>query len=185
MEQINVIILAGGKSSRMGEDKGLMTLFGKPMIGYVIDRARELTSDILIVSNNEDYQRFGLQVVKDEIPDKGPLGGIYSGLKASKSTMNIILSCDVPYIKTGLLKYLLYQSEGYDVTVPIHEERIHPLIGIYSKNILPSIERNIITGKLKVTDAFKGLKLNVVEANEFDEIEFKNLNSKQDIIPPQ
>lgn len=181
MDQLSIIILAGGKSSRMGEDKGLMSLFGKPMISYVIDRARELTSNIIIVSNNPDYNKFELPVIEDIHPNKGPLGGIYSGLKASKSNINIILSCDIPYIKSGLIKYLLYQSEGYDVTVPLHDERVHPLIGVYTKDCLPVIERNITLGKLKVTDSFKGLNINIIEANEFDEIEFKNLNSKQDI----
>ena len=183
MESLNVIILAGGKSSRMGEDKGLMSLFGKPMIGYVIDTVHELTDHITIVSNNDQYNQFGLDVIKDEIPDKGPLGGIYTGLQHSKFDQNIILSCDIPYIKIGLLKYLLQQSKGYDITIPIHKEQIHPLIGIYQKSCLNNIKKNLISGNLKVTDSFSGLKLNIVETDEFDEIAFKNLNSKQDINP--
>ncbi|MCB9224195.1 MAG: molybdenum cofactor guanylyltransferase [Crocinitomicaceae bacterium] len=183
MEDLTVIILAGGKSSRMGEDKGLMTLFGKPMVEYVIDNAKEVSEDIIIVSNNNNYKKFGFPVIKDKFPDKGPLGGIYTGLLNSNSETNIILSCDIPYIKSGLIKFLFYQSDGYDITIPIHQERIHPLIGIYKKNCVKTFEKNLQIGQLKVTKAFGDLITNIVEADEFDEIEFKNLNSKLDIPP--
>jgi molybdopterin-guanine dinucleotide biosynthesis protein A len=183
MEGIGVIILAGGKSSRMGEDKGLMTLFGKPMITYVIDAVKEVSTNITIITNNKKYAIFGYPLVKDVIPEKGPLGGIYSGLKASPYEYNIVLSCDIPYIKPALLKYLLLQSEEFDITIAKHLDRFHPLIGIYSKNCLPVISSNLVKGKLKLTALFDELDTNVIETDEFDEIGFRNLNTKQDIHP--
>lgn len=183
MEQSGIIILAGGKSSRMGEDKGLMPLFGRAMISYVIDKALEVSPNIVIVSDNPNYKKFDFPVVKDVYKEKGPLGGIYSGLINSEREKNLVLSCDIPYVKSGLLKYLLYQAEGYDITIPIHKERIHPLIGIYSKHCASHFKRCIELDKLKITNAFEPFETNYVEADEFDDIEFKNLNSKKDIIP--
>lgn len=183
MEPLGIIILAGGKSSRMGEDKGLMTLFGRAMIGYVLDKALELSPDIIIVSDNPNYAQLGFEVVKDKYKAKGPLAGIFSGLSSSPHDRNLVLSCDIPYVKIGLLKYILYQSEGYDITVPKHKDRIHPLMGVYYKSCVVEFQKRIEQDKLKITDAFEALNVNIVEADEFDDVEFKNLNSKKDIVP--
>lgn len=183
MELPGIIILAGGKSTRMGEDKGLMPLFGKSMISYVLDRALEINSEIIIVSDNANYKKFGYPVVKDVFKEKGPLAGMYSGLINSNIEKNIVLSCDIPYIRSGLLKYLFYQSEGFDITIPVHKERIHPLIGIYSKKCADHFKKCIELDKLKITNAFEPFNTNMVDVDEFDDIAFKNLNSKKDIIP--
>lgn len=183
MEDLSVIILAGGKSSRMGEDKGLMSLFGRPMIGYILDRAKELSNNIIIVAENSNYKQFeGVRLVKDIYKDHGPLGGIYTGLTKSETKKNLVLSCDVPYVRAGLLKFMLYQQEGFDATIPSHDGRIHPLIGVYNQSCLEILEKRLRSGQLKITDAFTELNVNIVDANEFDAVEFKNLNSKRDII---
>ena len=96
------IILAGGKSSRMGSDKGLVLLNGKPMISYIIEILKKMQIPIIIISNNENYKQFGLPVFADIIKEKGPLGGIYTGLKNSKTESNIIVSCDVPFYQIEL-----------------------------------------------------------------------------------
>ncbi len=83
--QATGIILAGGKSSRMGEDKGLVLLNGKPMIQYVIEALKGVVSDIIIISNNASYNKFGIPVYPDIIKDKGPVGGIFTGLHHSKT----------------------------------------------------------------------------------------------------
>ena len=167
----------------MGEDKGLMSIFGRAMISYVLDKASQISEDIIIVSDNPNYKKFGHEVVKDKFKEKGPLAGIYSGLINSKQEKNLVLSCDIPYIKAGLLKYLIYQSDGFDITVPVHKERLHPLIGVYSKSCEEKFKRFIELDQLKISMAFDHFNTNIVETEEFDDIEFKNLNSKKDIIP--
>ena len=105
--QATGIILAGGKSSRMGEDKGLVLLNGKPMIQYVIEALKEVVSDIIIISNNASYNKFRIPVYADLIKDKGPVGGIYTGLYHSTTELNFCISCDVPMISSDFILWLL------------------------------------------------------------------------------
>jgi molybdopterin-guanine dinucleotide biosynthesis protein A len=181
MVDFSVSILAGGKSSRMGEDKGLMSLFGKPMIQYVIDEARTLNRPIQIISNNSNYNKFDLPVFKDNFEEKGPLSGIYSALLNSDKKYNLIICCDVPYAKAALFKYILSKCEGYEVTLPSKDNRIHPLIGVYQKSLLPHFENEIRNSRLKVLDAVQDLNGQIVDAGNFEKINFKNLNSKSDL----
>ena len=175
------IILAGGKSSRMNQDKGLMLLDGKPMIQYVIDVLKSVVEEIIIISNNQEYEQFGYPVYFDLIKDKGPLAGIYTGLYYSQAETNIVLSCDVPYVNKELISFLLLEHQNHQITIPIKEERTHQLIGIFSKscevNLLQSLEKE----ELKLMDAFKNLNLNIVDANHFNTEFFRNLNTPNDL----
>ena len=105
--RITGVILAGGKSSRMGTDKGLLELNGKPLIQYAIDTLKSIGLEIIIISNNSDYEQFGFPVYPDIIPDKGPIGGVYTALSYSSTEKNLIVSCDTPFLSKKLLNYLI------------------------------------------------------------------------------
>ena len=94
-------ILCGGQSRRMGEDKALVSLHGKPMIQYVIDVAEKIAKTVCLIGNNADYQDFGLPVIPDLLLDQGPMGGIYTALKYAQSDRILILSCDIPLISAN------------------------------------------------------------------------------------
>ena len=179
--KIGIIILAGGKSSRMGEDKGLMLLHEKPMIKHVIEVAKQITANITIITSNNSYNQFGYPISSDKHTNKGPLAGIYSGLINSLNDYNLILSCDIPYIKKDLLEHIIDQSENSDISMPIHLGRIHPLIGVYRKSCISHFKKQIEDGQLKLTEAIKGLNVNIIETEKFEDILFKNVNSKNDI----
>ncbi len=179
--EVTAIILAGGKSTRMGEDKGLMKLDGKLMIQYVIDVLKQITNQIIIISNNLEYEQLGYPVFADEIKGKGPLAGIYTGLLNSKTSLNLVLSCDVPYIKTELLEFLIEKSQGYDVTIPEKDGQTHQLIGVFDKSCEEGFKSAIDNNCLKLISAYESLNLNVVDANQFDEKLFRNINTKNDI----
>ena len=100
---ITGIVLAGGKSSRMGLDKGLINMNNQTFIEAIINAMRPLVGDIIIVSNNSDYDQFGYLRINDLIKDSGPMAGLYSGLYFSQSDYNLVLSCDIPFIKTDVL----------------------------------------------------------------------------------
>jgi molybdenum cofactor guanylyltransferase len=175
------IILAGGKSSRMNQDKGLMLLNGKPMIKHVIGALKANVDEIIIVSNNSEYEQFGYPVYSDLIKDKGPLAGIYTGLYNSQSETNFLLSCDVPYVNKELISFLLLEHQNHQITIPIKEERTHQLIGVFSKSCEINFHLSLEKGELKLLDAFKNLNLNIVESNHFDSHNFKNINSPNDL----
>jgi len=178
---IGIIILAGGKSSRMGQDKGLMQLNGKAMIQHVIDVSKKISDNILISANSNDYSWFGIPVFKDRYPDNGPLGGIYTGLKNSAFDYNLVLSCDIPFLHEGVLEFLLDCCTGYDCTIAKSEGKIHPLVGVYRKTCLPVLKKNVEAKKLKVSDIFTELKTRELEMDDFLPENFRNINRPEDL----
>ena len=151
--ECNAIILAGGKSSRMGTDKGLITIGEKSMIEYILNElAASEIKDIIIVSNNLEYKKFGLPVYPDIIKDKGPLGGIYTGLIKSSRLRNVVLSCDIPLISSKVINHLIDNSADFPVLVSKYEDKIHPLIGIWDASLIPSIGENLIKDRLRLKD---------------------------------
>lgn len=181
MNQHTAIILAGGRSSRMGEDKGLMVYYGKPMIQHVIDAILPLTNRIIISANSEAYKQFNYPVFSDKINDKGPLGGIITALVHSQSEINWMLSCDSPLISTEMLRKLVDQLGDYDAVVPQIGEQIHPLIAVYRKSILNRLEEHVALNRLKMIDVLNPLNVNYYSIDSVDQLNFKNLNSKEDL----
>ena len=134
---ITGIILAGGKSSRMGSDKGFLMLNSKAFVQYSIDALKPLVSEIIIVSDNPNYDNFGLKRVNDIIKEAGPVSGICSGLEASKSDYNLILSCDIPLITTAVLKKLIDAKDDTSEIIQIETNgKTIPLIALYKKDVI-------------------------------------------------
>lgn len=180
---VNGYILAGGKSSRMGTDKGLMMLNGKATVQHVIEQMQPAVDKVIIVSNNPDYKKFGLEVIGDLIKDIGPAGGIYSALSHANSNYVFIMSCDMPFINSGAIKLLIEKSNQLQITLPEYENRIEPLFGVYSKECLPQLEKLIHQGTIKLQDLvsqFELLKVNVDNNELFHESFFMNINTKED-----
>ena len=180
------IVLAGGASSRMGKDKGLCDFNGKPLVSYAIDILKPLCDNIIISSNNiNDYQRFGLPVYEDVHKNIGPLGGIYTCLKKSSTIANLVVSCDTPFLISGVLKYVLENSVNYDVVAPKHGKSFYePLAAFYSKQIVNLIEESILSRDYKLINLFDKIRflgLNVGGLEGYNEHTFKNLNSPEDL----
>ena len=184
--EVTGIILAGGKSSRMGTEKGLQELCGKPLIHYAIDVLQSVGSTIIISSSSDVYQEFGFQVVADEFPGIGPMGGIYSALKQSRTELNLVLSCDLPFVPTELLTFILSQAPGFEVAVPWQgAQHYEPLCGFYRLSVLNSIHSFIQRGNYKLPDLFEEIRLNRLVINKelpfFLDHLFLNVNSKHDL----
>lgn len=178
---VGAIILAGGKSSRMGSDKGLLLLEKKPLVAHVIETLRKLTPDIILVSNQEEYKDFGIPVYEDLIKDAGPLAGIYTGLTYAKNHKNIVLSCDVPLVSVELLSFLIENSINYDVTIPFNNNKTHQIIGVYDKSCVKVFKQELDNNQRKMKVALEKVKLNVVDANQFDAKEFTNVNTPAEL----
>ena len=131
---ITGIILAGGKSSRMGEDKGFLKLNGKTFMSSIISALNPIVGEIIIVSNNSEYDVFNLKRVADSMEDSGPLAGLYSGLLHSETENNIVLSCDVPLISSSVLKKLLEGAPSETEVIQFESEgKTMPLVAMYKK----------------------------------------------------
>ena len=179
MEPITGIILAGGKSSRMGTDKGLMRLDDKPMIQHILDPLTKICQRILIVTGNPTYGMFGAELVSDEEPDYGPVMGILSGLKQSSTERNLILSCDAPFVTFELLEELVLNSNKAEVVVAHSKIGIHPLIAGYKRSVIPVFEDAVKEGEHRLKTVLK--RLNVCELRVQDEELLKNLNIQADV----
>lgn len=144
--KITAILLAGGKSSRMGTDKGIVEVNGVKMIESIILAVKPVVNEIIIIANNDHYDYLGYSVYNDLIKESGPLAGIYTGLFYSNTETNLVISCDVPFVNEGLLSYIVDNAGQCEVAVPVHNGKTEPLCAVYSKKCLDSF-KNLITNK--------------------------------------
>jgi molybdopterin-guanine dinucleotide biosynthesis protein A len=179
---ITGIVLAGGKSSRMGSDKGLLTINNKTFVELVIDAMKPLVNKIIIVSNNAEHDQFGYRRVDDSIKDSGPLAGLYSGLKHSETEFNLVLSCDIPMIKTEILKKLVDTDlENYEVVQIESNTKTMPLIAMYKKQCMHKCLELLQQGERRLRVAVNQLKTKTIIIDaEFDQF-VKNVNTKEDL----
>lgn len=181
MKEITGIILAGGKSLRMGSDKGMMLLKGKKFIEYIIEAIRPVTNRIIIIANNENYNYLGYPIYKDIIKDCGPMGGIYTGLTYSETEKNLVVSCDIPFISEELLNYIIRNGDDCEIAIPEHDGKIEPLCALYSKNCTTKFKGLIEKNKFKMKEAidyFKVKKLPLSKEQSFYSEElFFNINT--------
>ncbi|MCD6232686.1 molybdenum cofactor guanylyltransferase [Candidatus Aerophobetes bacterium] len=154
------IILAGGKGRRIGGNKAFLKIGNKPLIELVIERLKTIfDNNIIIVTNNPyKFSSLGIKIIKDVVHNKGPLGGIYTGLLFSKSKYNFICACDMPFLNLSLLRFIISQIEDNDVIVPLVGNFAQPLHSIYSKKCLGAIRRKIENRELKITRFFSEVK---------------------------
>lgn len=180
------IILAGGKSSRMGKDKGLVLINERPLVDYAVDVLLELTDDLIISTGNPYYGYLGFPLVEDEFREIGPMGGIYSALKHSSSMVNLVIPCDMPLIHPDLFRFLFTHLEDHWVVLPSSDgKHPEPMCGIYRKEILPVMIEFISKGNYKLPDLFKEIPYKMVPITGkqafFSEWIFMNINSLEDL----
>jgi len=179
--------MAGGKSSRMGTDKSFITLSGKPMVEHVLEKVRDLADELIIISNKPNqYKHLALPTYPDLIPEKGPLGGLYTALYRSSKPHVLIVACDMPWLNRRLLNYMISIRMQADVIVPRWTDHPEPLHAIYSKDCLPAIKSRLIGGELKMVSFYDDTKVHYVQRNEIahfdpDGRSFANVNTPKDL----
>lgn len=149
-KNITAVLLAGGKSSRMGTDKGILEINGIKMIESIILAVKPIVDEIIIIANNDHYDYLGYAVHKDLIKEAGPLAGIYTGLSYSNTEKNLVISCDIPFVNSGLLSYIIDNAGNCEVAVPVHNGVTEPLCAIYSKKCVNTFKKLILDNELKM-----------------------------------
>ncbi len=182
---VSGIILSGGKSTRMGRDKGLIKLNGKPMIQHVIDHIEPICDQLLISANDKSYKDFGFPVYHDEIDEIGPAGGILSCFKHSKHEKNIIISCDLPFASTQFIRKLLDLSGDYEITLPMSGTHYQPLCAVYSRQVYPVFEKTVNKGIFSLKSIIKSFRIQVIKPEDIQGYdlsrELRNINSPDDL----
>lgn len=180
--KITAIILAGGKSQRMGTDKGLLDLNGKTFIQHICDALQPIVGvDILIVSSNKEYDTLGFSRVEDIIENKGPVGGLYTGLKESKTKINLVLSVDVPLVTTALLEWLVNRhDETFMLTQIRNGDKISPLIGVYDRSMRIVFGEHLAGNQLKLRKVIEDVKHQTIEVPEKWSNQMQNINTQEE-----
>lgn len=181
-KDITGIILAGGKSSRMGKDKGFLKLNRKSFVEYSIEAMKPLVSQMMIVSNNADYDAFKLKRVEDVIKNSGPLAGIYSGLSHSKTDYNLVLSCDIPFIKTSILEMLINAQDGdADIVQILSDGKPMPLIALYKKRCETIFYKLLQNDERRLHVALNLCKVKNIELNPECVLFTTNINTPEEL----
>ena len=181
------VILAGGQSRRMGFNKALMDVNGRPIISLLIDQVSQVTNRILISSNDSSSYRFlNFPVVADRFAGCGPLAGLHAAMRRNDSSLFIVLACDLPNLQTPLLKSLVSLAEGFDAAIPRTRDGVaHPLCAAYQRTCLPSIEQALERGSHKFIEIFLDSALAVrwigPDEGVYKRSELANINTPEDL----
>jgi len=191
-EHVSGVLLAGGKSKRMGQDKKFIEYRGRSLLDIALERLRNVANEVVLVTAEpEDLGVDNVISAHDISPGMGPLMGIYSGLSNITNQSAIVNPVDTPNVTEELLQYMIQISSGFDVLMPRWENKLEPLIAVYSKNVLPVIKRFIEEGVKPaphlLADKGSGLKVRILEESEILEFGepdrlFQNINSPKDLL---
>ena len=186
---LTIAIQAGGKSSRMGQDKALMPFQGVPLIQYVLGRLAPLADEIIVTTNNPDAYRFlDVPLYPDIRPDRGALGGLYTALVSAKNDLVAVIACDMPFASIQFFDAAskLISESGADVVIPQTEHGYEPLHAIYRRETcIPPVETALDANKWKVISWFDSVKVRALTREETaafnpDGLAFWNLNTPED-----
>jgi molybdopterin-guanine dinucleotide biosynthesis protein A len=184
---VTIAIQAGGASSRMGRDKCLLPLAGRPMVEHVIDRVRGLGDEILITTNlPEEYGFTGMRLVGDTRPGTGALGALHAALSAARGETVLVLACDMPLASRPLLEHLLSRAPQADVVIPRWKGEYEPLCAVYARRCLLSVEAALESGQRRMISFFPQVRVMPVEEAEWSSYDpegltFFNVNTPQEL----
>ncbi len=184
MNNAGAFILAGGKSSRMGEDKGLMLFRGKILAEHPALVLSSLFPEITIVTGNAAYKKLGYETIQDKILNAGPAGGILSALHHTAYRKNFIVACDMPFIAGAAVQFILDNSQNAEITIPVFNGKIQPMFGVYDSMCSAKWEELVEGGIRKLETIVKHFDLKLVEVDSyefFNEKIFANMNTPENI----
>jgi molybdopterin-guanine dinucleotide biosynthesis protein A len=194
IEGITGIILAGGKSTRLGSDKLFEVIEGETLIARSVRRLSgwdELAELVIVTSERLaamlEAARLKARIVQDVHPGQGPMGGIQAGLLSADTEYSLVVACDMPFFNLGLIRYMAGQRQGYDVVIPRAGTLIEPLHAFYGKGCLPAIEGRLAEGQPMIHSMLEGIRTRFVEREEVERFDprhlsFFNINSAADIV---
>lgn len=183
--EITGVILAGGKNSRMGSDKGMLEVEGKKIVERIVEVVRPFVQEVIIISNGTNYDNFGYAVYKDIIKDAGPMGGIHTALQNSKTDKILVVSCDMPFISKEVILPLITMANAAEVILPEHGDgHTEPLCAVYSKSCFIKFAELLSSGEWKMKNAMKHFDVRKIAfpENESTRHNFLNINTPSEYL---
>ncbi|GAB6096712.1 molybdenum cofactor guanylyltransferase [Desulfatiferula olefinivorans] len=183
------VILAGGRNSRMnGDNKAFLTIGGIRIIDRILSVLRPFFDDIVLVTNDPlAYTDLDVRIVTDVIPAGCPLAGLHAGLFHAQNPFAVVLPCDVPFVRPDMIGLLIdHISDRYQVVIPRTAKGLEALFAVYARAALPSIERSLARGQLKIRSFFKPGRVYEVSEKRLrsvdpDLISFTNINRPEEL----
>jgi molybdopterin-guanine dinucleotide biosynthesis protein A len=187
VSDVTGVILAGGKSSRYGENKALVQLNGTPLIERVMEVMASLFQQVILITNTpQAYAHLKLPVHEDRVKGLGPIGGIYTALHVIPEDRAFVVGCDMPYLNGELIRHMVDIRGGYDVVVPRIRGKIESLHALYGKGCLPAIQELIDAREYQVFRFFRRVSVRYVEEDELRHYDvrlrsFFNINRPEEL----
>jgi len=193
VQGVTSIVLAGGKSRRLGRNKAMECVGSEQLISTVIGKLSQLTEKtVVVVASLDDKAKLrntlpsSVETLVDIYPRAGAFGGIYTGLTLSNHPWGLVVACDMPFLNLGLLQHMLSVRKSYDVVVPMLDGLPEPLHALYSKACLPRMERQIQAGELKIAHFINEVRVNylsqqAIEDFDREHLSFFNVNTQSDL----
>ena len=189
MEPLDGIVLAGGKSRRLGADKALLSFDGVPLLQTVVQRVAEVCPRVIVaVDHPGRYRRLALSAtfVADASPGLGPLAGLQAGLRACGTPHALVVACDLPFLNVELLRHMAALPRAYQALVPRSGGRDHPLHAVYARSCLAEVDALLATGggsMRQLLDRLDVQRLDEGDLQRFDPdgLSLLNLNEKPDL----
>ncbi len=184
IDSVTAVILAGGKSSRMGSNKAFLPLEGVPLIERVRLTLAEIFSHIILsTASPNTYEEIALNEVVDRYPETGPLGGITSVLETGEKRI-FCVACDMPFLNRDLIEYQCSVTDC-DAVVPIWKGRPEVLHAVYDRNLLNEFQKSLNEMRFKISDSFRDSHIRYISEEEirrFDAagLSFRNINTPKD-----
>jgi len=159
------VILAGGKSSRMGSNKALLPYRGGRFVEAIHRQMAEIFAELLMVTNcPQQFEFISCRKAPDIYAGMGVLAGIHSGLYHSSNPAIFVVACDMPYLAEGLIRHLAGLADAGGVVIPESPGGLEPLHAVYGKGCLPQIEASLQSGQRKIVSFFD--RINVSRMNQ-------------------
>ena len=154
IEHITGVLLAGGKSTRMGRDKRMLTVGGKSLFHHGLEKMESLFSEVIVVvaEITSVVENLKAQVVTDLIPDRGSAGGLYTGLFYASNPHIFAVACDMPFLDSAVIRHMCTFARSTDIVMVKLAMGLQPMHGVYSKRCLPPLEDMVKTERLCIQD---------------------------------
>jgi len=187
---LTVVIQAGGRSSRMGRDKALVELGGKPLIEHIINRVSNLADDIVIITNNRPaFIKYGLRLVSDKEPGAGALPGLHTALRATTGDYALLIACDMPFVNQDLLKRQVHLALNHhaDVVIPLWQERLQTMHAVYRKEpFFPAVEQALANNQKRMISFHNDVLVRILKPEEIAQYSpngrtFLNINTPEEL----
>lgn len=170
-DNITAVILVGGKSRRMGQDKAFLPVGGLPVIERIIQALQGCFKQLLLVGDRpERFAQYHLPVLPDSYPGSS-LGGLYTGLQHAETDRIFVTSCDIPFPNPDLIQRVCADTETYDAVIPATQGGLEPLFALYHKSCLPAMQAALEAGNFRITALLQQLQIKTIAPEQLGQID--------------